>query len=111
MKELQVYGEKRKEGSEDRLPQGIYTEFEHVATVELSSTRSKSLQQKFKVDDDSVIVLNFQDGSEWIGHPADVQEIYGDTDELRSGPSDTFLFDANVGTTDTSRGVLHQPVL
>ncbi|QCW99895.1 CHAT domain-containing protein [Aggregatimonas sangjinii] len=108
MKELQVYGEKQKEGSENRLPQGIYTEFEHIATVALSSTRSKSLQQKFKVAEDSVIVLHFQDGSEWIGHPDDVQEIYGNTDELRSGVSESFVFDANVGTSDTTRGVLQR---
>ena len=108
MKEFQVYGEKKKEGVENRLPQGIYTEFEHVATVALSSTRSKSLQQKFKVDENSVVVLNFQDGSEWIGHPADVQEIYGNTEALRSSAGESFVFDANVGTADTTRGVLQR---
>ncbi|GAB5472442.1 MAG: hypothetical protein Mars2KO_05410 [Maribacter sp.] len=106
MKELQVYGVEKKDGSENILPDGIYTKFENLATVELSTTRSKSIKKTFAVNDDSVVLLTFQDGSEWIGHPEDVTEIYGDLNNLRSTGEESFVFDANVGSTDTSRGVI-----
>lgn len=110
MKELKVYGEE-KDLPENSLPKGVYTEFVKVATVELSTTRSRSIEKKYAVTEDTVIVFNFNDGSEWIGHPEDVTEIYGHTDVLRSGGSGSFIFDANVGTSSNSRGIIKKVLI
>lgn len=106
MKKAQVFGKERNlENQNNTFSSGIYSDFVTVKSVELSTSRAASDLIDLEFDDDSIVVMSFDDGAEWIGHPGDVQEIYGLSTKKRAA-GDTYLFEANLATIDQNRGII-----
>ncbi len=82
--------------------QGVYSSFECVQTVEISNTRANSTPVAISFEDDDIIALRFEDGSEWIGYPDDVKDIYG---EVATRSDGVFIFNAHLNDQNsTTRG-------
>jgi CHAT domain-containing protein/pimeloyl-ACP methyl ester carboxylesterase len=106
MKKAKVYGQRKKiESFEKNISSGIYSDFINVETVELSTTRAPGELIEVEFEDDSIVVLAFDDGTEWIGHPGDIPEIYGPEKKSRSA-NESFTFEASLTAQDETRGII-----
>ena len=106
MKKARIYGTKRNlENQNNTFSSGIYSDFITVKAVDISTTRASGEVIDLEFDDKSIVVMSFDDGAEWIGHPGDIPEIYGLAKKKRAS-SEPFIFEANLATQDESRGVI-----
>ena len=58
------------------MPNTLTKKYELKSYIEVSETRSSNNINTIDLDINDLVAIQFTDQTEWIGHPADVQEIY-----------------------------------
>jgi len=112
-KKAKLYGKERKVSEiKMSLPSEIATNFTLKKHVELSTTRSDSSEIKVDFKEHDLVVLQFADHTEWIGHPEDIQEIYDDRIlNKRSTTDDDYIFETQISSQGESRGAIKRAVV
>ncbi len=90
-----------------QLPETLGVTYELTTLIEVSETRSSNKENAIPLEGNELIILQFTDDTEWIGHPEDVQELYDKTTLLkRSSSSSDYIFDTQITTEDPTRGLI-----
>lgn len=112
-KSAKIYGKSRDVNKIDTgVPAQLNDRFELKEYIEVSSSRAINEENVVQFEEDDLLALQFTDDTEWIGHPEDIQEIYNKkTLEKRSIIEEDYLFDAQIGTTESSRGFIDRAVV
>ncbi len=94
------------------VPNTFSRQFKLKTYIEISSTRSENKVNTVEFKDDDLVVLQFSDNTEWIGHPEDVQAIYDKkTLNKRSLSNEDYVFDNQIISKNGNRGFLKRAVL
>jgi len=112
-KKAKITGVKREVESIDYIvPKTLDQKFELKSYIEVSSTRSHNQVNEVSFDEQDLIALKFDDDTEWIGHPEDVQAIY-DKKVLnkRSVSNEDYVFDIQIISENATRGILKRAMV
>ncbi|MEN1784927.1 MAG: CHAT domain-containing protein [Bacteroidota bacterium] len=87
--------------------------FELSHCIALSNTRSSSEMIELTFEPDDLVALQFSDHTEWIGHPEDIQELYGTVATADRGTqSTTYHFGPQLSQQDEySRGAIRKAIV
>lgn len=112
-KKAKLYGNERKVSEISMsLPPEIVSNFTLKKHVELSTTRSDSSEIKVDFEENDLVVLQFADHTEWIGHPEDIQEIYDERIlNKRSTTDDDYIFETQISSQGETRGAIKRAVV
>ncbi len=112
-KKAKLYGNRRDVNEINiSLAPEITSNFELKEHIELSTTRSDSKEVKVDFKDNDLVVLQFTDNTEWIGHPEDIQEIYDERIlKKRSVTDDDYVFETQISSQGDTRGSIKQTVV
>lgn len=108
-----IVGVEREVASIDYIvPKTLDQKFELKSYIEVSTTRSQNQVNIVNFDEHDIVALQFTDDTEWIGHPEDVQEIYGKKVlTKRSLSNDDYIFDIQILSENASRGVIQRTMV
>ena len=77
--------------------------YELVTAIEVASTRSESQALEIEFDTPDLVNIQFTDNTEWIGHPEDIQELYGIKGKVkRDAIDEDYLFEPHIFDTGSS---------
>ncbi len=77
------------------------SKFELSKCIAISSNRSENKPHEIKFDENDLLALKFSDDTEWIGHPEDIQELYGTTIiSKRDSQKEYYQFDSEIFEED-----------
>lgn len=94
------------------MPNTLTQKYELKAYIEVAETRSSNNINTIDLEQDDLVAIQFNDNTEWIGHPADVQEIYDKkTLNQRSTSSIDYVFDSQISHEDASRGYIKRALI
>ena len=94
------------------LPESLNEKFVVKRSIEVASTRSENKPIVVTFEDDDLLAIQFTDNTEWIGHPEDIQELYGkQVLEKRSGKEEDYLFETHITSNEQSRGYVSRAVV
>ena len=113
MKKVRLYGTKidLKE-SFNAIPIDLSLQFELKECIEVSATRSENTAHIVEFDAEDLLAIKFDDHTEWIGHPEDIQAIYDkQTLQKRSSGEEYYVFDTQISSNNTSRGGITQAII
>lgn len=77
--------------------------YELVTSIELSTTRAESQTVEIEFENPDLVSIQFTDNTEWIGHPEDIQELYGAQGIAKraAAAGQDYLFDAQIFTSQS----------
>ncbi|MDN3665678.1 CHAT domain-containing protein [Algibacter miyuki] len=94
------------------MPNTLNKKYKLKSYIEVSETRSNNNINTIDLDDEDLVAIEFNDQTEWIGHPADVQAIYDKkTLHQRSTNSNDYVFDTQISNEDSSRGYIKRALV
>lgn len=94
------------------MPNTLTQKYELKSYIEVSETRSSNNINTIDLDENDLVAIQFTDQTEWIGHPADVQEIYDKkTLNQRAVNSTDYVFDTQISHEDASRGYIKRALI
>ncbi|TXD83284.1 CHAT domain-containing protein [Subsaximicrobium wynnwilliamsii] len=98
--------------TETALPEGLNDKFRLKRSIEVAATRSENKPIIIEFEDDDLLAIHFTDNTEWIGHPEDIQELYGKSVlENRSGKQEDYLFETQITADNQTRGFVSRAVV
>ena len=112
-KSAKIIGVEREISSIDYIvPKTLDQKFELKSYIEVSTKRSENQVNKIQFDEHDIVALQFTDDTEWIGHPEDVQDIYGKkVSTKRSLSSEDYVFDIQILSENENRGIIKRAMV
>ncbi|WP_179020491.1 DUF7379 domain-containing protein [Winogradskyella forsetii] len=112
-KTAKITGVEREVSSIDYIvPKTLDQKYELKSYIEVSSTRSENQVNTVSFDEHDIVALQFTDDTEWIGHPEDVQDIYGKKVlAKRSLSNDDYVFDIQILSENENRGIIKRAMV
>ncbi len=87
-------------------------QFELKKCIRVSASRANNKAIQVAFEDEDLLAIQFTDNTEWIGHPAAVQELYDqNTLQKRSIIDETYLFEARIATAESTRGTIKRALI
>ncbi|MDO7170579.1 CHAT domain-containing protein [Mariniflexile sp. AS56] len=94
------------------IPDTLEQKFELKTYIEVAATRSGNETNTVSLEENDLIVIQFTDQTEWIGHPEDVQAIYDkSTLSQRSITNEDYIFDIQIISEDSTRGFIKRALI
>ena len=112
-KRAKLYGQPISlERTESILPESLSSKFKLKTSIEVSSTRSENEPIIVEFEDEDLLAIQFTDQTEWIGHPADIEELYDKNNMVkRSSAEEDYVFETQISTQDQTRGFIIRAVI
>ena len=98
--------------TESILPENLSSKFKLKTSIEVSSTRSENTPIIVEFEDNDLLAIQFTDQTEWIGHPADIEELYDKKSLVKRSSSDEdYVFETQISAQDQTRGFISRAVI